>query len=265
MQPDLSIIIPAYNDAGSIENVVREAAFVAKKAFSDYEIIVVNDGSTDTTGEIIDKLSSEITGLRAIQHEVNRGFGYTIRELYESAAGNLVFSIPGDGQIRASQLERMLPMAPNADIVVGWREIRNDTKRRKGQSYVYNFLIRLLYRVRIGDVNSAKLISRRALDQVAPLETQSPFVDAELCIKALRRGMTIKGVVIDHTSREYGTGGGGNWVIIWETFRDMLLMWPRLRSRGGGPVGLPERGGHRGENAGASRPQDESSERPEAR
>lgn len=265
MQPDLSIIIPTYNDAGSIENVVREAAFVAKKTFSSYEIVVVNDGSTDTTGEILDKLSTEIAGLRTIQHDVNRGFGYTIRELYESAAGNLVFSIPGDGQIRATQLERMLPVALNADVVVGWREIRNDSSRRKGQSYVYNSLIRFLYRVRIGDVNSAKLIRRRVLDKVTPLESQSPFVDAELCIKALRRGMTIKGVVIDHTPRQYGIGGGGNWLIIWETFRDMLLMWPRLRPRGEGPVGLSEGGGLRGGNAGASRPPDDSSERPEAR
>lgn len=242
--PDLSIIIPAYNDAGSIESVVREAAYVASQAAPSHEILVVNDGSQDSTGEILDKLSREITRLRVIQHPVNRGFGYTMRELYHGASGKLVFSIPGDGQIRASQLERMLPTAEYADLVVGWREIRNDARRRKRQSYVYNFLIRLLYRVTIGDVNSVKLIRRRVLDAVTPLQTESPFIDAELCIRALRRGMIIRGVVVEHMPRQYGVGSGGKWGIIWATIRDMLMMWPALRPRGEGPWARahPERG-----------------------
>lgn len=231
MKPDLSIIIPAYNDGGSIESVVREAAYVAERITPRYEVLVVNDASRDSTGEILDKLAPEIRGLRLIHHEVNRGFGSTIRELYLGARGDLVFSIPGDGQIRASQLHRMLPAAALADMVVGWREIRNDPGRRKRQSYVYNFLIRVLYRVTIGDVNSVKLIHRRVLDGL-PLVTTSAFVDAELCIRALRRGMTIRGVVIEHMPRQFGTGSGGKSKIILETIRDMLRMWPALRPRG---------------------------------
>ncbi|MDP3937222.1 MAG: glycosyltransferase family 2 protein [Deltaproteobacteria bacterium] len=235
LTPDLSIIVPAYNDAGSIEAVVREASYVASQAAPRHEILVVNDGSRDSTGEILDKLSREFDALRVIHHKVNRGFGYTMRELYHSAAGKLVFSIPGDGQIRAAQLERMLPAAELADLVVGWREIRNDAGRRKRQSYVYNFLIRTLYGVTIGDVNSVKLIHRRLLDAVVPLQTESPFIDAELCIRALRRGFLIRGVVIEHMPRQYGTGSGGKWGIIWATIKDMLLMWPALRSTREGP------------------------------
>lgn len=230
--PDLSIIIPAYNDAGSIESVVREAAYVAGEAAPRHEILVINDGSDDSTGEILDKLVHEFKGLRVIHHPVNHGFGRTLHELYEKAAGNLVFSIPGDGQIRASQLERMLPAAELADLVVGKREIRNDPGRRKSQSYVYNFLVRLLYRVKIGDVNSSKLIHRRVLDAVLPLETMSPFIDAELCIKTLRHGMTIRGVVIEHMQRQHGSGSGGKLHIILATIRDLFLMWPRLRPQG---------------------------------
>ncbi len=230
--PDLSIIIPAYDDAGSIEGVVREAAYVADKAARRHEILVINDGSSDSTGEILDKLSHEFESLRVIHHPVNRGFGSTMRELYQRTAGKLIFSIPGDGQIRASQLERMLPAAEFADLVVGWREIRNDPGRRKRQSYVYNFLIRLLYRVKIGDVNSSKLIHRRVFESIPPLETESPFIDAELCIKTLRHGMTIRGVVIEHMQRQHGSGSGGKVHIILATIRDLLLMWPRLRPRG---------------------------------
>jgi cellulose synthase/poly-beta-1,6-N-acetylglucosamine synthase-like glycosyltransferase len=233
--PDLSIIIPAYNDAGSIESVVREAAHVASQAAPSHEILVVNDGSRDSTGEILDKLARELPRLRVVHHPANRGFGYTMRELYEGAAGKLVFSVPGDGQIRAGQLERMLPAAEYADLVVGWREIRNDARRRKRQSYVYNLLIRALYRVTIGDVNSCKLIHRRVLDAVTPLQTESPFIDAELCIRAIRRGMIIRGVIIEHMPRQYGAGSGGKWGIIWATIKDMLLMWPALRPRGEGP------------------------------
>ena len=227
--PDLSIIIPAYNDAGSIESVVREAAYVAGRAARRYEILVIDDGSVDSTGEILHKLSHEFESLRVIRHAVNRGFGSTMRELYQRTAGKLIFSIPGDGQIRASQLERMLPAAELADLVVGWREIRNDPGRRKSQSYVYNILIRLLYRVKIGDVNSSKLIHRRVFESIPPLETESPFIDAELCIKTLRHGMTIRGVVIEHMQRQHGSGSGGKLAIILATIRDLFLMWPKLR------------------------------------
>jgi glycosyltransferase involved in cell wall biosynthesis len=121
VRPGISIVIPAYNDSGSIEGVVREASFVARRVSPRFEILVVNDGSRDSTGEILDKLSWEIDGLRVIHHGTNRGFGFTIRELYQTARGELIFSLPGDGQIRAPQLERMLPVAQLADIVVGWR------------------------------------------------------------------------------------------------------------------------------------------------
>jgi glycosyltransferase involved in cell wall biosynthesis len=237
MRPDLSIIIPAYNDEGAVEGVVREAAYVAERITPRYEIFVVNDGSRDTTGEILDKLSKEIRGLRVVHHERNRGFGYTIRELYLGAQGDLVFSVPGDGQIRASQIHRMLPAAALADLVVGWREIRNDPRRRKRQSYVYNLLIRMLYRVTVGDVNSAKLIHRRALEGLR-LETQSAFVDAELCIRTLRRGMTIRGVVIEHMPRQSGEGGGGKFRMIWDTIVDMLRMYPQLRPRAQKRLGI---------------------------
>jgi glycosyltransferase involved in cell wall biosynthesis len=240
MRPDLSIIIPAYNDDGSIEGVVREAAYVAEHLTPRYEVFVVDDGSRDATGEILDKLSKEIRGLRVVHHERNRGFGATIRELYLGAQGDLVFSVPGDGQIRASQLRRMLPAAALADLVVGWREIRNDPRRRKQQSYIYNLLIRMLYRVTIGDVNSAKLIHRRVLEGL-PLETQSAFVDAELCIRTLRRGMTIRGVVIEHMPRQSGEGSGGKFRMIWDTVKDMLRMWPTLRLRGEKPIGAAAR------------------------
>jgi len=237
VRPDLSIIIPAYNDAGSIESVVREAAHVAEGITPRYEVFVVNDASRDSTGEILDKLAHEIRGLRVVHHDVNRGFGWTIRELYLGAEGDLVFGVPGDGQIRASQIHKMLPAAALADMVVGWREIRNDPGRRRRQSYVYNLLIRMLYRVTIGDVNSVKLIHRRVLEGLT-LQTQSAFVDAELCIRTLRRGMTIRGVVIEHMPRQYGEGSGGKFGIIWATIVDMLRMWPALRPRGEGPLAM---------------------------
>jgi glycosyltransferase involved in cell wall biosynthesis len=237
LRPDLSIIIPAYNDAGSIESVVREAAYVSGRITPRYEILVVNDASPDSTGEILDKLALEIPGLRVIHHSRNRGFGYTIRELYLSALGDLVFSIPGDGQIRAAELPKMMPASALADLVVGWREIRNDARRRRRQSYVYNFLIRMLYRVTIGDVNSVKLIHRRVLEGL-DLRSTSAFVDAELCIRTLRRGMTIRGVVIEHMPRQFGEGSGGRASVILPTIADMFRMWPVLRPRGAGALAM---------------------------
>jgi hypothetical protein len=115
---------------------------------------------------------------------------------------------------------------------------------------VARFLIRLLYRVTIGDVNSVKLIHRRALEGMT-LETRSPFVDAELCIRALRRGMTIRGVVVDHMPRQFGEGSGGKGRIILDTIVDMLRMWPKLRPRGEGPFPMEPPRAEGGDSSGA--------------
>ena len=226
MSDSISIIIPAYNDEGTIEDVVREAASVAQELTDRYEVVVIDDGSHDATGDILERLEEE--NLRVVHHNPNQGFGPTMRELYGRATEDLLFSAPGDGQIPPRVLGAMMPALEEYDLVVGYRRSRNDPLRRRIQSFVYNSLISILYGVRLRDVNSSKLMKTQILRDIS-LTSSSAFIEAELCIKAKAAGYRIGEVVIDHLPRRYGEASGSKLHVIWDTLKDAVAMWRTLR------------------------------------
>jgi len=232
MEQSISVIIPAYNDQVTIEKVVSEAIEIVSGLATDYEIFMVNDDSRDGTGALLDRLTQTDKAIRVVHHETNRGYGATIAELYMGAKWDLVFSLPGDGQVRARELLKMLPAIQDHDIVIGRRRERQDPFTRKVYSFIYNSLIRILYGLTVRDINSIKLIKREVLEHIR-FETTSAFTDAELCIRASRLGYSIGEVDIEHLARQFGEALGGNkfvgFKIMWDTFVDSIWMWKRLR------------------------------------
>ena len=219
----LTLIIPAYNDETTIKRLVDDADELLKKVCDDYEIVVCNDGSRDTTLSILQTLAQSNPRVRLINHEVNRGFGFTIRELYLCGEKELVFSLPGDYQYAPKELLTMAIGLDNYDFIIGLRVKRNDPPRRKLQSHVYNAMLRLFYGHKQKDVNSIKLFKRKILDSVQ-LQSYTPFVDAELCIRAERAGFKIIEIPIEHLPRLSQGASGGKFSVIWETFSDLIKM-----------------------------------------
>jgi glycosyltransferase involved in cell wall biosynthesis len=232
MEQSISVIIPAYNDQVTVEEVVSEAIEIVSGLATDYEIFIVNDDSRDGTGSLLDRLTQADKAIRVVHHETNRGYGATIAELYMGAKGDLVFSLPGDGQLRARELLKMLPAIQDHDVVIGRRRERQDPFTRKVYSFIYNSLIRILYGLTVRDINSIKLIKREVLEHIR-FETTSAFTDAELCIRASRLGYSIGEVDIEHLARQFGEALGGNkfvgFKIMWDTFVDSIWMWKRLQ------------------------------------
>ena len=224
----ISVVIPAYNDQATIETVVSEAIEVVSGLATDYEIFVVNDASRDDTGALLNRLAQADKAIRVVHHETNRGYGATIAELYMGAKGNLVFSTPGDRQLRPRELLKMLPVIRSFDIVIGRRKERQDPFIRKVYSFIYNSLIRILYGLKVQDINSIKLIKRKVLEHIH-FEVTSAFTDAELCIRAARLGYKVGEVNVEHLARAYGEASGGKFNIMWDTFVDSIRMWKRLR------------------------------------
>ncbi len=127
---DISIVIPAFNEEGSIEKVVEEAFSVLKEISSDYEVLVVDDGSRDRTAPILDTMSNLDPRLRVIHHRTNQGAGSALKTCYTNASGKLVFFVPADGQVSAKELYKLLPFAKDAHAVVGCRAKRADPADR---------------------------------------------------------------------------------------------------------------------------------------
>src|SRR5450759_3838344 len=123
----LTFIIPAYNDEGTIETVVTKAVHVGKKLRIPFTLFVINDASQDSTGHILERLTSRYKNLRVITHTKNAGYGKTIKELYQKAASRWLFSIPGDYQIDPGILSDLWKHRSEADMIIGWRRARHDS------------------------------------------------------------------------------------------------------------------------------------------
>ncbi|HEY9734611.1 MAG TPA: glycosyltransferase family 2 protein [Drouetiella sp.] len=219
----VSLVIPAYNDETTVGRLVEDADAVLSELCYDYEIVVINDGSTDNTLTVLQEAARKNRRIKVINHEVNKGFGKTIKELYLSGSKELIFSLPGDYQYAPKELLAMAKGLERHDFVIGLRVKRNDPARRKFQSHIYNTLLRFLYGHRHTDVNSIKLFRRSILDRVT-LRSHTPFVDAELCIRAERAGFKVVEIPIEHLPRSSQGASGGKFSVIWETFSDLFKM-----------------------------------------
>lgn len=226
--PHLTISIPAYNDAESLPALVQEADDTARQLTPDYEILIIDDGSKDNTRQVARDLVAKFPRVRLEVHEVNLGFGPTIREAYLSPLSEWVIFIPGDGQVPPSELVKLYPFSSEYDFIIGYRRLRADPLFRKVTSRVYNRLITRMAGRQIHDVNGSALIRRRALDHV-DLRCNTAFIHAELLLEALRNGARLKEVRIDHRPREYGIASGNKLSVILGTIKDALRYHFRRR------------------------------------
>ncbi len=228
----VSILIPAYNDVPTIKQAITEAVEVGEKAATKFEILVTDDGSTDNTRDLLQVLAKQHSHLHLILHQRNQGYGMTIKELYYKGTSEWLFSIPGDYQVGAKELYKLIPYIKNSDMIIGWRRERHDPLSRIFQSWLYNNLLHLLFGVDLHDVNSVRLM-RRAVLQTIQLTSDSAYVDAELAIKAKKAGYNIKEVPIEHRQRIGSPGGGGSWVTIASTITEMLQQFLKRLSIAG--------------------------------
>jgi len=219
----ISIVIPAYNDETTVGRLIRDADALVRDLCNDYEIVCTNDGSRDNTLSLLKEIAASLPKLKIINHEVNQGFGKTIRELYLSGTKDVILSLPGDYQYAPKELLTMAQGLKDHDLIIGLRVKRNDPPRRKLQSQVYNLMLRTLYGSRLKDVNSIKLFKRAILEKIN-LESQTAFVDAELCIRAQQAGFKVVEIPIEHLPRISQGASGGKLSVIWETFSDLVKM-----------------------------------------
>jgi glycosyltransferase involved in cell wall biosynthesis len=189
MSEGISVFFPAYNDEASIAGLVADALALLPSLTDDFEVIVVNDGSTDGTARVLDELARADPRLRVVHHEANRGYGAALRTGFASAAKDLVFYTDGDGQYDVRELARLRPLlAEGVDIVNGYKIQRADGWQRKALGAAYNGLAHLLFSIPIRDVDcDFRLLRRRAVEQVE-LVSSSGSICVELVHKLHRLG-----------------------------------------------------------------------------
>lgn len=221
-QKSISVIIPAYNDHDTIKKVVLSVDKFARRLTKRYEIIAIDDGSQDKTWLVLQDIKKNIEKLKCWRHNTNQGHGKTLKELYLAAKNEIIFSLPGNGQIQAKKLLKLIPYIDRYDMIIGKRRLRQISLLRKAQSKFYNLLINLLYGLNLSDVNSVRILKRSCLQEVK-LITQTSFIDAELCYKFIKNGYKIIEVPIEHTPGV--SRGGGTLKVIIPTIIEALKFW----------------------------------------
>ena len=228
---ELSVVLPAYNEEPNIDRVVRTVMAYLDPTGIDYEVLPVNDGSRDRTGEILARLQQEFPRVRPQTHPQNRGYGAALRTGFDAAEKRYVFYMDGDGQFDINDLDKLLPLASEDVIVTGFRIERRDPLIRRLNAKLFGgWLVRVMLGVYVRDLNCAfKLIPKKVLRAIT-LESTGALINAELYGRAIRAGFGIREVGVHHYPREAGVQTGAHLGVIVRAFYDLLRLRQQIIS-----------------------------------
>jgi len=234
----LSVFFPAYNDAGTIASLVIRAVQVASSLTTDFEVIVVNDGSQDATGTIAEELARTYPQVRVIHHERNRGYGGALRTGFAAATKELIAYTDGDAQYDPGEIEALWKrLTADADMVNGYKISRADPLHRIIIGRVYHHTVRFLFRLRVRDVDCDFRLLRREIFDRVKLERDTGVICLEMMRKIQDAGFSIVEVPVHHYHRTHGKSQFFNLRRIFWTGVDVLKLWVHLVVLGHGGQG----------------------------
>jgi glycosyltransferase involved in cell wall biosynthesis len=218
-----SVFFPAYYDEGNIGKVVNKAVEVVESLkFKDYEIIIIEDGSPDKTGEVADQLAAKYPKVRVIHHKQNMGYGATLREGFTTASMDYVFYTDGDNQFDLEEMKRFAAMIPFADVIVGYRKKKQYSLYRKFTSLCYNYLLKIIFGLDYWDIDCAFKLFKTDLFRKIQITSIDAFIDAEIMLKARLEGFNSIEMGVTHLPRLDGLSTGARPSVILRTIREVF-------------------------------------------
>jgi glycosyltransferase involved in cell wall biosynthesis len=222
----LSVFFPAYNDSGTIASMVIRAVQAASSLTADYEVIVVNDGSSDATAQIADELAAKYPRVRVVHHPRNRGYGGALQTGFRSATKDLIFYTDGDAQYDPAELADLWSaLTPDADLVNGYKISRSDPLHRIVIGRLYHHLVSWLFGLRVRDVDCDFRLMRRRIFERIDLEKTSGVICLEMMKKIHDADFRIVEVPVHHYHRAFGKSQFFNFPRIAKTGVDVMRLW----------------------------------------
>lgn len=225
----LSLVLPAHNEAENIEQVVSEALIAVPRHFAGLEVIVVNDGSSDETPDIVRSMSQTDTRVRLVDHPVNRGYGAALRSGFDASTGDYVMVMDSDRQFDIGDIVYMVPFISQFDMVAGYRIQRNDPLHRTVFGKTFRLAMRTLFGVQLKDIDCAFKVMRGDILRSLPLTSEGAMISTELMARWAQAGATWSQVGVHHYPRTAGQQSGGSIRVIFRAMRDVPMLWLRLR------------------------------------
>jgi glycosyltransferase involved in cell wall biosynthesis len=232
MPPSVSVVIPMYNEEAYVDRSVAAARGVLEQMGCDWEIVIVDDASTDETARRAEAIAAADPRVRVIHNAVNRRLGGTLRAGFAAARKDLIFYTDADLPVDYGQLPRAVRLleSQQADLLAGYRFDRtSEGLHRALYTIGYHVLIRLLFGLRIRDVNFAFKLFRRSLLQTIALKSEGSFIDAELLLRARKAGAVMIQMGLDYFPRTRGPSKLSSLGVIAAILREMVGQWRELR------------------------------------
>jgi len=227
--PGLSVFLPSHNEEGNVERVVNDWLKEMPRAAERAEVIVVNDGSRDRTGEIADRLAATDSRVKVVHHQVNRGYGGAVISGIRAATMPYVLLCDGDGQFDPADIELMIPFVPEFDVVAGRRARRADPLMRRINGKAWTTLVQIVLGITISDIDCGfKLFKREFLDGME-LKAHGAMISTELMARVTGRGAKVKEVDVQHLPRVTGEQSGANLKVVAKAFKELFALYRDLK------------------------------------
>lgn len=222
-----------FNERDNIMNTIRNIKSLAGELTGDYEIVVVDDASSDGSGDIVERMAKTDNAIKLFRLKNNTRFGGAFAEGFARATKDIILYMDSDMPVNIEDIKASFPLIENADIVTGYSRIRKgDSVKRRIISSVYNFIVQALFGLNIKDVNSGYKIVRRDLVKDLKFVSRSPFVDVEIFLHGKKKQCRIRQFPLVFKSRSGGKSHIARFPVIWATFADMLKVKILSRRRG---------------------------------
>ena len=226
---NVSVIFPAYNEEANIADTIAQTVPALVEIADQWEIIVVDDGSSDGTARIIREFADRSPNIIGIHHPSNRGYGAALKSGIMQAKQELIFFCDSDLQFDIRELERLMQWIDTYDIVIGFREKRRDPLYRKINAFSWNMLVRYLLGLKVRDIDCAfKIFHRRVFEKIE-IRAVGAMVNTEILAQAVRYGFSIKEIPVSHYPRLKGKQTGANLRVIVRAFKELMRLYRELK------------------------------------
>lgn len=226
----VSLFFPVYKDERTVRTVALKALGLLSSLGGPYEVVIVDDGSPDRSGEIADELSREHPEIRVVHHPRNLGYGAAVRSGIEACRHEIVCMTDGDDEYEVEDFRKLLKLKDRYDLVITFRYRKIYSNKRILVSWAYNRLLRFLFRTPFRDVSTALRLVRRVVLDDLHLESASPFIGAELAVKTMLKGYRVGEVGIQTFPRTFGSGSSTSVRNMVATVADMWRIYRRVFS-----------------------------------